>query len=310
MADIDVFLESLKARWKNNLDQLYLLYDFLERLANVSERIPILETILEEIMKVFNIEAATIYLFDRKKNRLVFSIIKGPASAKLKDLNVELKPGEGIAGWVFSHLKSIVIENAHADPRLKRDFDFITGFKTQSVLAVPIVSNGIGMGVIELINKKLEGKIVTFTESDKNFMESIGYLAGLFIEKMNTIEELRNLKDFQGSILESMPGGFIAIDRSGVITHFNRRASEILKLPQQGVIGEDFKVVLISEPQIVWALKETIETSTPILRSEMEILKKRPPSKIIGYSTLLIQNKAGDIIGAGIIFQDLTGLKK
>lgn len=304
-----MFLESLKARWKNNLDQLYLLYDFLEKLANVSERIPILDTILEELMKVFNIEAASIYIFDRKKNKLVFSIVKGEASDRIKNINVELMPGEGIAGWVFSHLKSVLVENAQADPRLKRDFDWMTGFKTVSVLAVPIISNGVGLGVIELINKKSNDKIVPFTESDKNFMESIGYLAGLFLEKMNTLEELRNLKDFQSSILESMPGGFIAIDTSGIITHFNRRASEILKLPQQGVVGEDYKAVLISEPQIVGALKETIEKSTPILRSEMEILKNRPPTKIIGYSTMLIVDKKGNVVGAGFTFQDLTGIK-
>ena len=52
--------------------------------------------------------------------------------------------------------------------------------------------------------------------------------------------------EFLNSILNSISAGVIAVDRKGMITHFNPAASTILGIPQQDPLGKQYRELIPS----------------------------------------------------------------
>lgn len=72
--------------------------------------------------------------------------------------------GVGIVGKVAQEGDTLNIREAWSDPRFNPDVDKKTGYKTRSILCAPIISQGIIIGALQVINK-LGG--VPFTALDE-----------------------------------------------------------------------------------------------------------------------------------------------
>jgi hypothetical protein len=86
------------------------------------------------------------------------------------------------------------IADAWEDKRFDNSFDLKTGFRTRSMLVVPIMSRRMELlGCCQLINKGQEGDV--FNQSDINFVQVFCAQASLGIE--NSFENLRLKKHLQ-----------------------------------------------------------------------------------------------------------------
>jgi putative ABC transport system ATP-binding protein len=86
--------------------------------------------------------------------------------------------GTGIAGLVAQSGQAIRIDDAYADPRFNREVDRQTGFRTRSILSLPVKNqHGEVFAVAQLLNRK-DGK--PFDEGDEerfaSFIQSIGVI--------------------------------------------------------------------------------------------------------------------------------------
>ena len=86
--------------------------------------------------------------------------------------------GSGIAGAVAETGKSIRIDDAYADPRFNQQIDRQTGFRTRSLLTLPVKNReGKVFAVAQLLNRR-DGQ--PFTEKDEahfaSFIQSIGVI--------------------------------------------------------------------------------------------------------------------------------------
>ena len=67
---------------------------------------------------------------------------------------LQLAPGEGIAGWVGQHGLVASVADAYADPRFSPRSDELLGFRTATLLALPMHVQDQVIGVLELVNKR------------------------------------------------------------------------------------------------------------------------------------------------------------
>ncbi len=128
----------------------------------------ILHGIMEEIRVFFNPENWSLMRLDHNSGELYFVIAKGIPQEKLHDIRIHL--GEGISGVVARNGKSIFIDNAPEDSRWSDRVDKITGFKTHSIISVPMVFRGTVYGVINLVNHAERG---AFTEEEHIALQAI-----------------------------------------------------------------------------------------------------------------------------------------
>lgn len=111
----------------------------------------ILENILLYARELFNASGGSLLLVDEEGKYLKFEVVHGEGKDKLKGIKIPLN--KGIAGYVFSNKTPVISNNTERDPRFFGGVDRITGFKTQKILAVPLIKGNIPIGVIEVVNK-------------------------------------------------------------------------------------------------------------------------------------------------------------
>ena len=167
-----------------------------------------LELLLEKIMNIsksiFHAEACSILLLDSKTDELAFTVALGEKGEEVKEFRV--KRGQGIAGWVLEHGKPLLISNAVEDDRFFKGVDNKTGFKTTTMIAVPLIVKGKTVGVIEVINK-VDGRL--FNEGDEETLIMMSGQIAIAIDNAKMTKDLkeskRKIEDYSKN-LETMVG--------------------------------------------------------------------------------------------------------
>ncbi len=124
-------------------------------------------------------EASSIFFSDINSalKDLIIMEASGPVANKIKGLHVPV--GKGIVGFCVQNGVKLTVNNVQQNPNFYGKLDKEFGFKTQSILCVPIQHESRTYGAIELINKKGDGK---WTSNDDNVLESLGMILGRAIQ--------------------------------------------------------------------------------------------------------------------------------
>jgi class 3 adenylate cyclase/GAF domain-containing protein len=133
---------------------------------------------LKMIQTVINVEAGSLLLLedDELVFKESFNINRNINLGELK--NVKLKLGVGIAGYAATRGEPILIPDVRTSHNFYPLVDEKTGFKTKSVLCVPLISKGRVLGVIEVLNKIKD----EFNDGDLKLLQSIGTSVSIALE--------------------------------------------------------------------------------------------------------------------------------
>ena len=112
----------------------------------------VLRSIVEATVELFDAEAASIALYDRAADRLVFRVAAGTHGQGV--VGVSIAPHEGVAGYVFSTGQPMAIADVAADPRFGAETAQRTGYVPRSLLAVPLVDDDDSLGVLEILDRR------------------------------------------------------------------------------------------------------------------------------------------------------------
>jgi serine/threonine protein kinase/putative methionine-R-sulfoxide reductase with GAF domain len=135
---------------QRSVERLHLLLEMTRRLMSAPDLDTLLLLISETTTRLANAERATIFLIDRERGELWSKVTSG---AGVETIRVPL--GTGIAGTVAVSGETVNIPDVAADPRFHPDVDRRTGYKTRSLLTVPMIGHdGRPLGVFQVLNKR------------------------------------------------------------------------------------------------------------------------------------------------------------
>ena len=164
--------------------KLNMLIDVNHVIASSLDKKKVLKTILDQTLKLMNCMKASLLLVDQSTRQLHFEISSDDKDLQhLKD--VRLNMGEGIAGSVWENGKPLLIEDARLDNRFSDKADSKSDFVTTSVMAVPLISNGLIIGVMEAINKADSS---FFNKFDLDLFQNLSVQAAVAIDNANLYE--------------------------------------------------------------------------------------------------------------------------
>ncbi|MGZ3421112.1 MAG: GAF domain-containing sensor histidine kinase [Polyangiales bacterium] len=161
----------------------------------------LLRLILERTTEALEAERATLFLLEqvqteqgdgktRFETRLVSRVTEGGSVDE-----IALHLGEGIAGEVARTGKPANVRDAYKEPRFSKAWDERSGFRTRSVLCVPLKSQlGRIIGVIQVLNKRPGGTLgergfgalpdeAFFDEDDEALLMALATQAAVSIEQ-------------------------------------------------------------------------------------------------------------------------------
>ena len=152
----------------------------------------ILNLIVENSKIVTHAEASALLLLDKQTRMLHFHVVKGESVDGLAD--VRIAEGSGIAGHVAASGKALLVADAYADPRFNRIYDLLTGFRTRSLLTVPLTTKGEVVGVIQVANKSgTKDGFTSFNFDDQILLESFAAQAAVALENGRLLEASQQL---------------------------------------------------------------------------------------------------------------------
>ena len=161
------------------------LIDSSVRLSSMFNLPELLQTIMQTAANLLGAEAASLLMYDEAKQELTFDVAVGETEDQIKTLR--MPADSGIAGWVLKNHKSVMVDQAHKDPRFSDTIDRRLGFNTRSILAVPLSSRDRVIGVIEIINKKAK---TGFGERDLEVANAFAAQAAVAIDNAHLYEKL------------------------------------------------------------------------------------------------------------------------
>lgn len=171
---------------KKNLiiEKLRSLIEINTIISSSLEKRKVLKTLIDKTMHLLDCEKCNILLVDFESNQLKYEVVSNEDEMeKLKLFNLEM--GEGVAGTVWKVGKPFLSADPNKDLRLMENMEIFSGFKMNSIMAIPLVVNGRVIGVMEGINKKLG---LVFDYFDMEIFQHLAIQAGIAIENAGLYE--------------------------------------------------------------------------------------------------------------------------
>lgn len=157
---------------------LFMDTDKVEKAKKAKELNSIFATVMEEGHNLVDAERAVLWMVDGDE----LWMRHGTGEKK----SIHVAKTIGIAGACVRTGKLINIPDAYKDDLFDQELDRSTGYRTTSVLACPVLDeDGMVIGVIQMINKKINGKDAAFSESDEKMVLMLASHVAGFIRIVN-----------------------------------------------------------------------------------------------------------------------------
>lgn len=155
----------------------------------------LIKTIAEETKTALNADRCTIFMYDKENNELYSKVATGLDTKELR-----IPADKGLAGHVVQTGETINIKDAYNDKRFNPNVDKKTGYRTKTILCMPIKNfNQEIIGVFQVLNKFDE----YFTPDDEDLLIAIASSAGISLENAQLFERQRKLLEEQKVVLDS-----------------------------------------------------------------------------------------------------------
>ncbi len=127
-------------------------------------------------------ERTSLFVVDRERAELWSRVAEGSGE-------IRLPLGRGIAGSVASDGTVVNIPAAYDDPRFDPAHDQRTGFRTRSILCLPMINHdGIVVGVIQALNRQDQP---SFAPRDEQVLAALAAQAGVALENAQLLQRDR-----------------------------------------------------------------------------------------------------------------------
>jgi len=166
--------------WKRKLS---LILEYSAKINTSNDIREILQIIADETKAIVQAERCTVFLYDHESNELYSWVAHG-----LEEAEVRLSADKGIAGHVFRTGKTVNVKDVYKDKRFNVEIDKVTGYKTKSMLCMPLRDQmGYVIGVFQVLNKQNGG----FTEQDEEILGLLVQQSGAIVESAILYDELK-----------------------------------------------------------------------------------------------------------------------
>ncbi len=259
----------------------------------------LLDILLGLALGIVDGDRGTVYIVDEVKQELWTRVAKGLDGTSR--VTIRLPVGKGIAGYVAATGDTINISDAYLDPRFNPEFDRQTGYRTRSILCMPIrTKSGNIIGVFQLLNKR-KG---VFTDEDAHIMNALSIHAAIALENARLVEQERQKIRIERDLLAArevqmslLPAGVPAIpgyefaatalparEVAGDLYDFIRLDSHRIALSMGDVSGKGLPAALLMahiQASVRDVAHETASASSCIAMLNERLVLSTSPEKFV-----------------------------
>ncbi|HEY0476241.1 MAG TPA: GAF domain-containing protein [Kofleriaceae bacterium] len=167
-------MRSLEAALEREQKKVALVQEVSRALSKTGDLDTLLALIIAKVTELMEADRSTLFVLTEDGSQLWSKVSQGSDRVEIR-----LAIGEGIAGWVAQTREVVNIPDAYADQRFQPAFDLRSGYRTRSILSVPMLgAPGDLIGVLQVLNKQAG----PFTQADEELLVALASQAAVAIE--------------------------------------------------------------------------------------------------------------------------------
>lgn len=266
-----------------------------------------LDILLEKIMagatELLDAERSTLFLWDPREKVLWSRVAEG-----LESFRITLQSGQGIAGSVFASGEVVNIDDPYNDDRFNPEVDRRTGFRTRSLLCMPIINkNGDRIGVVQVLNRRGG----PFQERHVERLRSMSAQAAIAIENAQLFEAVLNMRNYNEGILKSLSNGVITLDETLRIGKANDAAGRILLEAADALEGRLAEEVFHgANAWIAEAAARVARTGQSDVTLDADLHLGGGETASLNLTVVPLKNIGDEVIGVMLVLEDLSSEKR
>ncbi len=267
-----------------------------------------IETLLGKVISattdMLEADRSTLFMHDSEHDQLWSRIAEGIAVKEIR-----FPATAGIAGACFSSRQAINIPDAYADPRFNSDVDRKTGYRTRSILCMPVVNKqGTPLAVIQVLNKRGG----PFGSTDEKRLKAFTAQIAIALENARLFEDVLNERNYNESILKSLSNGVLTLDAEQHLIKANEAALRLFDWRLDEVIEQPI-ATLLPEPENAWvldALAKTVASGEVDIAVDAGLRLRGGGTASVNFSTVPLIDVNDRAIGYMLVMEDITREKR
>lgn len=176
-------------------DPLVSLVKISRSITALTDIDELLRVIAEETRNAMLADRCTVFLWDKDSNELWSKVALG-----VENKEIRFPADKGLAGYVVQTGETLNITDAYSDSRFNPEVDKNTGYRTKTILCMPIMNNNHEIiGAFQVLNK-IDG---IFTKNDEDLLIAIGGSASIALENAQLFDQQLQMYREQKLLFES-----------------------------------------------------------------------------------------------------------
>lgn len=205
----------------NNHKYYTALLTVAQELSAVLDTDTLVRKIMTKAQSFIEADRCSLFLVDKVRGGLWSMVAHGATD------RIHIPLGEGIAGHVAATGETLNIPDAYKDPRFNSAVDKSTGYRTRSILCVPITNgNGGIIGCTQMINKLGAPE---FSKTDIELMTAFNVFCGIALSNAQLFEAATQSKKKMTAMLDIALSLSSSMTLDALVTNIMKRACELIE---------------------------------------------------------------------------------
>ncbi|HEX6739280.1 MAG TPA: adenylate/guanylate cyclase domain-containing protein, partial [Vicinamibacteria bacterium] len=275
--------------------------DVGQALAQTLDLASLIQIIMTKAREIMDAERSTLFLIDRATRELWSKVAEGTAE-------IRFPMDRGIAGKVATTGEVLNIPDAYEHPLFNRDIDQKTGYRTRTLLCVPLRNPaGEVIGVTQVVNKRGG----PFTAVDERLLGAFSAQAAVAIDNAQLYERVREMKSYLESIVQSLSNGVLTVDAEGKVTTVNSSAARILQTTDALLVGQPAADVLRAvNPSLVDDVARVQQSGQASLLYDLDCHTLTGRDVAMNLNAVPLLDLNAQKLGVLVVLEDITSEKR
>jgi adenylate cyclase len=209
------------------------LLDVVQTVSQELDLDKLLLLIMERTSRIMAADRSTLFLVDHPAGQLWSKVAQG---VDVQEIRFPI--GAGIAGTVARTGETVNIPDAYADARFNQEIDRRTGYRTRTILCMPVRdTTGTIIAVLQVLNK-LDG---VFTTEDEELLRAFASQIAIAIRNAEQMEQIERRRVVSDVLLEVMKSFASELDVDSLLTKIMSRMAEAMNADRSTLFLVDRK---------------------------------------------------------------------